>query len=163
MSAAFATPGNRTIIIGVDSITKHGIQSSPVLAWSLRQFLVPGDSITVVHASKQLDSSAAGHSGYTNVMTPEMLKTLERDVESVVREMCRNFFAAAKEEIKVKASVVKGDPREVIKGLANDINATAVIVGRRGSVGAVKRVLLGSVSDYLARELNSTVIIVKGE
>lgn len=76
---------------------------------------------------------------------------------------------------------MKGDPRDTIKALATEQNATAVVVGRRGSVGAVKRyvycfalnvsrklilvcrVLLGSVSDYLAKNLDCTVIIVKGE
>ncbi|KAI8826162.1 uncharacterized protein EV422DRAFT_515587 [Fimicolochytrium jonesii] len=155
-------PGNRTILIGIDSITKHGLQSSPVLSWALRQFLVPGDSIVVVHASKSLETSIS--TGFTNTMSPELLKSLEKDVETTVREMARSAFGFEKGQLfKVRAHVVKGDPRETIKGLANEDNATAVIVGRRGSVGAVKRALLGSVSDYLARELQSTVIIVKGD
>ncbi|TPX55894.1 hypothetical protein PhCBS80983_g04954 [Powellomyces hirtus] len=163
LSQPLPLPGNRTIIIGIDSITKHGLQSSPVLGWAMRQFLVPGDTLLVVHASKSLDSNAAG-AGYTNVMSPELLKTLEHTVEGVVRDMCRNAWGdAGVESQKVKAHVVKGDPRDTIKTLATEENATAVIVGRRGSVGAVKRALLGSVSDFLARELSATVIIVKGD
>ncbi|KAI9104975.1 hypothetical protein DFS34DRAFT_605345 [Phlyctochytrium arcticum] len=158
-------PGHRHIIIGIDSITKHGVQSSPVLLWAFRQFVAKGDSVTVVHASKQLDPATAGHSGHTNSMTPEMLKGLERDVEVLVRSMTSHVVLhgqpGAAEAVTVKAHIAKGDPRETIKTLAMESNATAVIVGRRGSVGAVKRALLGSVSDFLCRELDCTVVIVK--
>ncbi|KAJ3023328.1 hypothetical protein HKX48_003612 [Thoreauomyces humboldtii] len=155
------SPGNRTIIIGIDSITRSGLQASPILGWAIRQFLVNGDSITVVHASKSLEGGGVT-TGNANVMSPELLKSLEKDVESTVRDMCRNAIPRVG-DIKVKAVVAKGDPRETIKNLAHELNPTAVIVGRRGSVGAVKRALLGSVSDYLCKELSATVIIVKGD
>ncbi|KAJ3151859.1 hypothetical protein HDU86_005991 [Geranomyces michiganensis] len=163
MSAPLPTPGNRTVLIGIDSITKHGLQSSAVLGWALRQFLVPGDSLLIVHASKSLDSSAAGHTNVT-AMSPELLRQLERDVEDTVKGMLRGAWGDNKvEPAKVKAHVVKGDPRETIKSLAASENVTAVVVGRRGSVGAVKRALLGSVSDFLAKEIQATLIIVKGD
>ncbi|KAJ3156065.1 hypothetical protein HDU89_005629 [Geranomyces variabilis] len=163
MSAPLPSPGNRTVLIGIDSITKHGLQSSAVLGWALRQFLVPGDSLLIVHASKSLDASSAGHTNVT-AMSPELLRQLERDVEDTVKGMLRGAWGENKvEPAKVKAHVVKGDPRETIKSLAASENVTAVVVGRRGSVGAVKRALLGSVSDFLAKEIQATLIIVKGD
>ncbi|KAI9000227.1 hypothetical protein BC832DRAFT_541370 [Gaertneriomyces semiglobifer] len=162
-SSPVPLPGQRTVLIGIDSITKHGLQSSPVLHWALRQFLVAGDTVYVVHASKSLDPTGMGQTGNAAQMNPELLKKAELFTEDIVRGMCRNMWgnAGGHHSRNVKAHVVKGDPREVMKGLAMEHNATAVIVGRRGTVSTVRRMLLGSVSDYLARELDSTVIIVK--
>ncbi|KAJ3277859.1 hypothetical protein HK104_002905 [Borealophlyctis nickersoniae] len=149
----------RNVLIGIETITKSGIQNSPVLRWALRNFVQRGDHVVIVHASKLLEGDGKA-AGYTNVANPETLKDMEHTVETLVRDMAINSFNC--QDIVVKASIIKADPRETIAKLAEQLQAVAVIVGRR-SIGAMKRALMGSVSDFLARECNSTVIIVKAE
>ncbi|KAJ3027249.1 hypothetical protein HDV00_011338 [Rhizophlyctis rosea] len=148
----------RTVLVGLETVTKAGVQASPVLRWALRHFVQKGDNLVVLHASK-LVGGGADTAGYTNVASPETLKDMEHTVETLVREMVRN---ANLEGVTVKATIVKADPRDTIAKTAEQLGAVAVIVGRR-SVSAMKRVLLGSVSDYLTKECNSTVIIVKSD
>ncbi|KAJ3050129.1 hypothetical protein HK097_008905 [Rhizophlyctis rosea] len=150
---------HRTVLVGVETVTKTGIQASPVLRWALRNFVKKGDNLVMLHASKLVGGAGQDSAGYTNVASPEALKDMEQTVEALLREMVRSHNLEA---VTVKATIVKADPRDTIAKTAEQLGAVAVIVGRR-EVGAMKRVLLGSVSDYLAKECNSTVIIVKAD
>ncbi|KAL9318095.1 hypothetical protein ACSQ67_014612 [Phaseolus vulgaris] len=56
--------------------------------------------------------------------------------------------------------VVEGDPRNVLCMAVEKYHAAILVVGSHGR-GALKRVVLGSVSDFCAHHANCTVMIVK--
>jgi nucleotide-binding universal stress UspA family protein len=58
------------------------------------------------------------------------------------------------------ARVVNGDPREEIPALAEQWSADLVVIGARG-LGAVKRLVLGSVSTAVVHAVHCAVLVVK--
>uniref|UniRef100_A0A2K1R5L1 UspA domain-containing protein n=1 Tax=Populus trichocarpa TaxID=3694 RepID=A0A2K1R5L1_POPTR len=56
--------------------------------------------------------------------------------------------------------VVEGDPRNVLCEAVEKHHASVLVVGSHG-YGAIKRAVLGSVSDYCAHQAHCTVMIVK--
>ena len=61
----------------------------------------------------------------------------------------------------IETDVAVGDPRMEIVRQAEEWKAELVVVGARG-LGMVKRLLLGSISDAVARHAPCSVLIVKG-
>lgn len=55
---------------------------------------------------------------------------------------------------------MRGDPRDEITRKCQEISADAIIMGSRG-MGAIKRTLIGSVSDHIIHHVPCPVIIVK--
>ncbi|PKI34047.1 hypothetical protein CRG98_045561 [Punica granatum] len=60
----------------------------------------------------------------------------------------------------VKFEVVEGDARNVLCEAVERHHASILVVGSHG-YGAIKRAVLGSVSDYCAHHAHCTVMIVK--
>jgi nucleotide-binding universal stress UspA family protein len=63
--------------------------------------------------------------------------------------------------LTIETDVVMGDPRAEIVRQAEEWRADLVVLGARG-LGKVKRFLLGSVSDAVARHAGCPVLVVKG-
>ncbi|KAK7385383.1 hypothetical protein VNO78_31100 [Psophocarpus tetragonolobus] len=61
---------------------------------------------------------------------------------------------------KVKTHVVVGDPKEKICEAAQDLHADVLVMGSR-QFGPIKRMFLGSVSNYCAHNAPCPVIIIK--
>jgi nucleotide-binding universal stress UspA family protein len=61
----------------------------------------------------------------------------------------------------IETGVTEGDPRKEIVRQADEWKADLVVLGARG-LGGVKRFLLGSVSDAVARHAVCPVLVVKG-
>ena len=60
----------------------------------------------------------------------------------------------------VTGEVLFGEPRELIIDHANRLNVDVIAMGARG-LGAIQRLLLGSVSDYVLKHANCSVLIAK--
>ncbi|KAK2647793.1 hypothetical protein Ddye_015282 [Dipteronia dyeriana] len=62
----------------------------------------------------------------------------------------------------VKTQVVIGDPKEKICEVADNLPADLLVMGSH-AFGPIKRMLLGSVSNYCANHAQCPVIVVKGK
>ncbi|KAI9192921.1 uncharacterized protein BJ171DRAFT_538058 [Polychytrium aggregatum] len=151
----------REILLGIDTISKDGIKNSPVLLWTLRQFVRPGDTIHLVHASKSLATPALAGGHVTDNMSSDVLRDMERTVEDVVHQALPLYLSAeVAKSIQLRVTIQKGDPRDALLRLSESASVVAIVVGSRG-IGAFQRALQGSVSDHLAHNSSTSVIIVK--
>ncbi len=69
-------------------------------------------------------------------------------------------FCASKSVTDVVAEVVEGYARNVLCEAVERHHASILVVGSHG-YGAIKRAVLGSVSDYCTHHAHCTVMIVK--
>jgi nucleotide-binding universal stress UspA family protein len=69
---------------------------------------------------------------------------------------------AALRELGIEAELLEpsGDPATVIERVAEKIDADVVVVGSRG-LGAMSRILQGSVSEHVATHAAATVIVAR--
>jgi nucleotide-binding universal stress UspA family protein len=82
---------------------------------------------------------------------------LRRMAEAVVERARRVCVAGS---VHAQIEVVEGEPRYVLCAAAEKHRADLLVVGSHG-YGAIKRALLGSVSDYCAHHVHCSVMIVK--
>lgn len=83
-----------------------------------------------------------------------------------MREDALNLLDAYKTEAaelgaeKVKLEIIKGDARYGIVEFAENAKADLVVVGATGK-GAIERAMMGSVSEYVVRNVKSHVLVIK--
>ena len=85
-----------------------------------------------------------------------------RDWQAEAERSLKRVEADFKEKVAaVESRVVVGRPGEQIVTAANDPEVDLVVVGARG-LGAFKRLLLGSVSEYVLHHAACPVLVVRG-
>ena len=90
---------------------------------------------------------------------PELKRSVLDRAQGVVEEA---RTALAPRGFAIETDVAMGDPRVEIVRQAEEWRADLVVLGARG-LGKVKRFLLGSVSDAVARHARCPVLVVKGQ
>ncbi|KAJ6710492.1 hypothetical protein OIU74_011377 [Salix koriyanagi] len=155
-----AVEGKEVMVVGVDD-SQH---STYALEWTFDHFFTPplgSDSpfkVVVVYA-KPFASSVVSLAG------PGVAEVLPI-VDSDLKKMAARIMGKAKEICISKSvsdvifEVVEGDARNVLCEAVERHHASVLVVGSHG-YGAIKRVVLGSVSDYCAHQAHCTVMIVK--
>jgi len=127
---------------------------------SVVSFGGPGTSSSVVTflrsrrpllSTCSIDGSGAGEA--IRYVDADLRKMAEAVVDRARRVCVANSVHALIE-------VVEGEPRSVLCGAAEKHRADLLVVGSHG-YGAIKRALLGSVSDYCAHHAHCSVMIVK--
>lgn len=88
-----------------------------------------------------------------------------REYHQSLRDEARRAAEAAREALRprwprAEALVVEGDPREAIVRAAADWRADLLVVGARG-LGALARLVLGSVSEHVVHHAPCPVLIVR--
>ncbi|KAE8009491.1 hypothetical protein FH972_005925 [Carpinus fangiana] len=142
-----ATSEKQVMVVGFDD-HEH---STYALEWTLKHFFAPFASnppfqLVIVHAKPSPPS----------VPIPEAdLKKRAAQVAENVEEICRNQL-----ENEAVVEVMQGDPRNVLCDTVEKHRASVLVVGSHG-YGAIKRAVLGSVSDYCAHHAHCSVMIVK--
>lgn len=94
---------------------------------------------------------------------PVVFAALEDDLrqrETAMRETLTEVVNALHTPARTETSVVVGSPAERICSAANEPDVDLVVVGARG-LGAVKRLLLGSVSERVLHHATCPVLVVK--
>ncbi|KAB5527438.1 hypothetical protein DKX38_021285 [Salix brachista] len=164
-----ATSEKQVMVVGIDD-SEH---STYGLEWTLDHFFTPSLSsnslfkLVVVHA-KPSASSAVGFAGpgageILPFVESDLKKTAARVVEKA-KEICTSksvyIISASLQASDVIFEVVEGDARNVLCEAVDKHHASILVVGNHG-YGAIKRAVLGSVSDYCAHHAHCTVMIVK--
>jgi nucleotide-binding universal stress UspA family protein len=90
---------------------------------------------------------------------PELKRSVLDRAQGVVEDA---RTALAPRGFAIETDVAMGDPRAEIVRQAEEWRADLVVLGARG-LGTVKRFLLGSVSDAVARHARCPVLVVKGQ
>jgi nucleotide-binding universal stress UspA family protein len=104
---------------------------------------------------------------YRPHLGPEMWEGWEEDFERAKRS-ARSWVEGEAQRMKgegtieVKPHLLIGRPDAAIVWLAGEIGADLVLAGSRG-LGAMRRALLGSVSDSVARHAHCPVMVVRKE
>ncbi|XP_017412501.1 universal stress protein PHOS32-like isoform X1 [Vigna angularis] len=148
----------QVVVIGIDDSE----QSTYALKWTLDHFFPsPIFKLVLVH-SRPTATSAVGLAGPVYVGAAEILPIVDSDLRKIAarvvdsaRQLCID-----KSVDDVTAEVVEGDPRNVLCDAVEKYHAAVLVVGSHG-YGAIKRAVLGSVSDYCAHHAHCTVMIVK--
>ncbi|ESW16272.1 hypothetical protein PHAVU_007G143000 [Phaseolus vulgaris] len=145
----------KVVVIGIDDREA----STYAIRWTLDHFFPsPIFKLVLVH-SRPAASSAVGFTGPSageifSILDSDLQKTATKVIDSA-KQLCieKSVHDAALE-------VVEGDPRNVLCMAVEKYHAAILVVGSHGR-GALKRVVLGSVSDFCAHHANCTVMIVK--
>jgi nucleotide-binding universal stress UspA family protein len=114
-----------------------------------------------VHVVYVLPSPAQliGHHVYSEEIRESLIGGAERDAETFLKEQAEKINS---EGGKVAETHLRmGDPNKEILRTAEGLDVGVIVIGSRGQ-GAVSRLLLGSVSDYVVRHAHCPVFVVRG-
>ncbi|OAY49523.1 universal stress protein PHOS34 [Manihot esculenta] len=154
-----ANAEKQVVVVAVDD-SEHSLYA---LGWTLDHLFVPFGSnspfkLVVLHA-KPYAATAVGLAG---AAAADILPSVESDLKRIAarviekaREIC-----TSKSVNDVLYEVAEGDARNVLCEAVEKHHASILVVGSHG-YGAIKRAVLGSVSDYCAHHAHCSVMIVK--
>ncbi|XP_061962706.1 universal stress protein PHOS34-like [Populus nigra] len=158
-TAKMAGTGKKVMTLGMD----NNEPSFYALQWTLDHFFVPFGQdppfkLLIIHAQPRLASVV----GFTGPGLVDVIPIMEADskkrTQNVVdkaREVCNNKGVS-----DVVVEVIEGDARNVMCDAVDRHHASMLVVCSH-NYGAVKRALLGSVSDHCAHNAPCSVLIVK--
>lgn len=104
------------------------------------------------------------------VTAPEVDLVFDEQQDQVRDDMARTYTGKLQEiarayleplDITYSVRVDEGDARDLICSVAGDLEMDCVVVGSRG-MGALKRMVLGSVSDFVTHNCPCPVLVVRG-
>ncbi|KAF3955440.1 hypothetical protein ACB098_02G046700 [Castanea mollissima] len=146
------------ILVAVDE-SEHSFHA---LKWALDHFFVSKEThkfkLIIVHAV----GSPASYLGIAEVGSSEFVKALDSDLRksAAITIQKAKDICSSKSVDDVSTEVIQGDPRNVLCEAIDKHHASILVMGSHG-YGAVKRAVLGSVSDYCAHHGHCNVIIIK--
>jgi nucleotide-binding universal stress UspA family protein len=119
----------------------------------------PGSGVKILgcvhkHAPEIVDPMLIGYAAYQEVLEAERKRM--HQVVGKAAEMLRERDSA----LKIETEVLNGSPKERILDVAKAWRANLIVVGSHG-YGAVKKFLLGSVSQAVASHARCSVEIVR--
>lgn len=138
------------ILLAVDP-SKHSEAAVKALS---NQYRPQDNEVCVLHVLQPIAFSA----------TPQMAPTYTPEMEQEGNEakvlVERVAGQLRKAGFRAEARVTKGDVRETIVNTAAEWPADLIVVGSRG-IGALRRLLLGSVAEFVARHAPCSVLIAR--
>jgi nucleotide-binding universal stress UspA family protein len=145
--------GIRTIVLGVDGSADS--LSAAAFVGSLA--LDPGLRLTLVAAVPPPPVPPAFELGSSALFLDETLTRWQTEAERALESVAASF---KKEVATIERRAPVGQPGEEIASTANAVGADLIVVGARGH-GAFKRLLLGSVSEYVLHHAGCPVLVVR--
>lgn len=148
----------RLMLIGIDS----SYESLYALEWALDNVVVPGDEsqfqIVLLHVKVPplsiLRFSGPGVGDVHTLVESNLRKSAAAIVDKA-KDLCEKRSIS-----DYSVEVGEGDARNVICEAVDRHRADILVVGSNGH-GKLKRVILGSVSDYCAHHAHCSVLVVK--
>ena len=113
--------------------------------------------VTVMNAPDEASLAGSGHAG------PDLTLEEYDDKIGQARDTASSTIIEARGQLALAGAEVRtleGDPGAAICQLAAELSASAIIVGSRGR-GGLKRMFLGSVSDYVVRNAPCSVVVTR--
>ncbi|CAG8617803.1 23986_t:CDS:2 [Dentiscutata erythropus] len=152
------TPISRVVVIAIDQ-SEH---SQNAFDWAIKNFLRKDSDLVVLVNARPIPTVPGQYTlGASYMDFTEVIASLEEQHRVSSHNLLKDFAAKLKShDFSCKAIAMRGDAREEIVRKVSELKASTLIVGSRG-LGALKRMFLGSVSDYCSHQCDCTVIIVK--
>jgi nucleotide-binding universal stress UspA family protein len=113
-----------------------------------------------VHVVYVLPSPAQliGHHLYPDEMRESVIGWAERDAETFLKEQAEQIGSDGGKV--AETHLRSGDPDKEILRTAESLGVGLIVIGSRG-LGAVSRMLIGSVSDSIVRHAHCPVLVVR--
>ncbi|KAK3030733.1 hypothetical protein RJ639_036537 [Escallonia herrerae] len=154
------------VIVAVDGSE----ESMNALKWSIDNVrLRPGGSFVVLHAQSPpsitagLNPRAIPFGGPSDLEVPAFTAAIEAHQRRITKAiMAHALQICSDKNVNVKTQVVIGDPKEKICEVVEDLHADLLVMGCR-SFGPIRRMFLGSVSNYCSNHVQCPVMIAKGK
>ncbi|RHZ53501.1 hypothetical protein Glove_441g79 [Diversispora epigaea] len=148
----------RVVVIAIDQSN----YSHFAFDWALKNFLRKESDLVVLVNVRPIPMTPGPYAiGASYMDFNEIISTLEDQQRQESHTLLHEFASKLKaEQFSFKAIAMRGDARDEIVRKVFELNADALILGSRG-LGAIKRMLLGSVSDHCIHNCHCTVIIVR--
>ncbi|CAG8474234.1 9862_t:CDS:2 [Ambispora gerdemannii] len=144
---------SRVIVIAID----HSSHSQHAFDWAFKNLLRKETDLKLKISFSKLYSAI----GATYIDFSEMISSVEEQQRAISHQLLQEFALKLKNQnFACKAIAMRGDARDEIVRKVDEVNADALVIGSRG-LGALRRTILGSVSDYCSHACHCTVIIVK--
>ncbi|PWA40029.1 Rossmann-like alpha/beta/alpha sandwich fold [Artemisia annua] len=154
-----------TVIVAVDGSE----ESMKALNWALDNVKLRSDgSLFIIHVQSPpsiaagLNPGAIPFGGPSEVEVPAFTQAIEAHQRKITDAIITHAMEiCANKNTEVKTKVVIGDPKEKICEAVEELHADLLVMGCR-SFGPIKRMFLGSVSNYCSNNVPCPVMIVKG-
>ncbi|GLJ42218.1 hypothetical protein SUGI_0874010 [Cryptomeria japonica] len=156
--------GDRKVGVAVD----YSSSSKYALKWALDNLADKGDHVVILHVhnnkgaetgqSQLWEKSGSPLIPLSELRQPNLVKQYDLTPDSETLDMLDT--AARQKQIIVVAKIYWGDPREKLCDAVEDLQLDSLVMGSRG-LGSLKRVFLGSVSNYVVTNAICPVTVVK--
>lgn len=113
-----------------------------------------GAKVTILHAYEFLEIIPVYESTYAYL--DELEDYLETQSQKIAKETEQRFNEV---NVPVQSLIIKGDPGQSVVNVSEEQNCDLIVMGSR-QMGAVRRFLLGSVSNYVVHHSECPVLIV---
>lgn len=160
-----ATGNLGSVVVAVDGSE----ESMNALRWALDSLRFRPDGALVVLHVQPAPSIAAGlnpgpipFGGPSGVEVPAFTQAIEAHQRRITEAILEHALKICKDKnVEVKTEVVVGDPKEKICEVTAELKADLLVMGCR-AIGPVKRMFLGSVSNYCINSVGCPVVVIKG-
>ncbi|TPX57747.1 hypothetical protein SpCBS45565_g08159 [Spizellomyces sp. 'palustris'] len=151
-------PITRVVVIALDSSKS----SDYAFNWALDNFLSPEKDLCVLVNVRPI-AAVPGPFGTAYMDFTDYVVQVEERYRTESHALLQRYASLVKKrKIAVKAIAMRGDPREELCRKVEELDADAFILGSRG-LGTLKRVILGSISDYCVHHVKCPVLVIKNK
>ncbi|XP_047082621.1 universal stress protein PHOS34-like [Lolium rigidum] len=160
-----ATANLSSVVVAVDGSE----ESMKALSWALDSLrLRPDGALVVLHVQSPpgiasgLNPRPIPFGGPKIAEVPAFTQAIEAHQRRITEAIMEHALKICSDKnVEVKTEVVVGDPKEKICEVTAELKADLLVMGCR-AFGPVKRMFLGSVSNYCINSVGCPVVVIKG-